>query len=245
MMKLSKSRLTKDIDTISAKLGIKYSKEDLAASLLSNSFKLFLHEGQFSCLISLLDPVLVSSSPEPRIGPSSALPIFSFSFKAHKRRTKSSGTTNRYTLQFLKDTSYELLSQTKEGLALRGGFPRDPSACSHFLQCLQQKAQEALKLSTDSYHLIFESRPLTAIIPDSHILFKEIKRKYEDELFLVLRIPTSFPSPASSFLPSDNTQVPLSINGWSGLLAQSVEAFKEFSTLHPLLLDEALSFTIQ
>ena len=161
---ISKSRLLKDIDIIAANRGFSHRKLEFISSIDEKKHKLFKYEGQYSCLLTLQNAVLVSSAPDATVGPSSAQAIFSFAYKAHMK-TKSIGTLNRYTLQYLCDTSYDLLNSTKEGIVLRGGFPPDPSTCSHLLQIIRQKVMGTYNLSSDSFNIIYESRPLTALFP--------------------------------------------------------------------------------
>ena len=240
---ISKSRLLKDIDIIAANRGFSYRKLEFISSIDEKKHKLFKYEGQYSCLLTLQNAVLVSSAPEPTVGPSSAQAIFSFAYKAHMK-TKSIGTLNRYTLQYLCDTSYDLLNSTKEGIVLRGGFPPDPIACSHLLQIIRQKVMGTYNLSSDSFNIIYESRPLTALVPTVSTVSIDNKRHYEDELFLVLRIPQSSISPFLSLFPADNPQTPLSIPGWSGMVAPTLASFRETSTLHPHLKDEVFFLSL-
>jgi len=95
-------------------------------------------------------------------------------------KTKPIRTSNICTLQYLGDTSYNILNSTKEGIVLHGGFPLalDPSACSHLLQIITQKVMGIYHLSSGSFNIIYESRHLTALAPNVSTVSIDIKRLY-------------------------------------------------------------------
>ena len=240
---MSKSKLLKEFDIISKLVGFSYQKDLVESSIDRSQYKLFTYGPNFSCLLTLIDPVLVSSAPDSFSSPVSVLPIFSFSYKAHMRST-STGTAYRYTLQFLPESSFTALSSSKIRSVMRGCFPSDPSTCSHYLNYFLKQVRLILQLPLDSFYLIFETRPLTVVNPNCYYVFQEVKRIYEDELFLVLRLPSSYEIPLPSLL-SPESQSLFTAFGWTGVIASSLDFFADSTTLLPNLTEEMNTITIK
>ena len=133
---LTKKHLIADLDILTSTLGVTYLKDDLCASIDENSFKLFTHNDpiRYHCLLTLATPVNVSSAPDGSSLQDKALPIFSFSYKANQPHHNV--TPKRYTLQFLKDVSFDKLNSMDEALVFRGNFSEDPCLCSLLLHNL-------------------------------------------------------------------------------------------------------------
>jgi len=133
------------------------------------------------------------------------------------------GTSSRFTLQFLKEVSYDKLHSMEEGIVFRGSFSEDPCLCSLLLQTLPQKLlqDENFNIPTDSIISIFESRDLIARDPENRRLFKE-------ELYLVLRIQPSHVSPLP--IPTNPNYLLTKLCGWTGLIGPSISSFETTST---------------
>ena len=193
---------------------------------------------RYHCILTLLSPVSVTSALDGESNKTKALPIFSFSYKANP--PLNMGTSKRYTLQFLKDVSYEKLHALDQGLAFRGGVSEDPCLCSLLLHALPQKflQEEHPHLSHDTIYPIFESRDLIAKDPQNRRLFKE-------ELYLVLR---TSPPQLTNIIPlpllSDNNRIlSLSLSGWTGLLGLSTDKFDSSPTADTSLMQPYSSTT--
>lgn len=139
-------------------------------------------------LLTLLDSVMATSIP---FDSKYSYPLFSFSYKA-KPHHLTQGTSNRFTLQFLKDVSFEKLHSLAEGLAFRGGFSEDPCFLSVLLHYIPHTISQTENsgISLDSTIPIFETRGL--VIKDT-----KVQRLYKEELFPVFHsspdiLPYSF-----------------------------------------------------
>jgi hypothetical protein len=233
---MPKLSLMDEFDIISKTLNVEYDKEKMNLSIDQNNFKLFPYGDPilYHCLLTLVHPTVVTSSPGGLIDNSS--PIFTFSYKASPPRYPV-GTSKRYTLQFLQDVSYEKLHTMEEGLVFRGGFPEDPCICSLLLHLIKQEATRRLTSSRGSFIPIFESRDLVAKNPNNHRLFCE-------ELFLVLRVPHSSTSNWSNLISAPQLSLPLSFSGWTGLISRSIDNFEHLSTLDSNLTDPYCSFSL-
>jgi hypothetical protein len=220
---LTKNHLISDLDILTSTLGVTYLKDDLCASIDENSFKLFTHNDpiRYHCLLTLANPVNVSSAPDGSNLQDKALPIFSFSYKANPPH--HNGTSKRYTLQFLKDVSFDKLNSMDEALVFRGNFSEDPCLCSLLLHTLPQKLlqDENLNILIDSTVPIFESKDLMARDPENRRLFKE-------ELYLVLRTKPSCVPPLP--IPMNPNHIITTISGWTGLVGPSISSFETTST---------------
>ena len=140
---------------------MRYRTEEFQASIDRNAFKLFTQDdpSRYHCLLTLLTPVNVTSAPDGSKTQDKALPNFSFSYKANPPHYLR-GTSKSYTLQFLKDVTYDMLNSLEERLVFRGSFSEDPCLCSLLLHTLPQKLLEDkyLNASSGSIISIFESR---------------------------------------------------------------------------------------
>jgi len=108
---------------------VTYLKEDLCASIDENAFKLFTHNDPIRYHCLLITPHYTN------------------------------GTSKRYTLQFLKNVSFDKLNSLDEALVFSGNFFEDPCLCSLLLHTLPQKLlqDENLNILIDSTVPIFES----------------------------------------------------------------------------------------
>jgi hypothetical protein len=223
---LSKDDLLSDFDIIATNLNIQFNREEFCLQFDKKQFQLYPQSapGRFHFLLTLLTPALVTSVPSsPTIG---SHPIFSFSHKANPPKFPL-GTSNRFTLQFFKDVSFDKLHSLDEGLALRGGFSEDPCLLSLLLHSILQKVThtENSGMSLDSTTPIYETRGLVVI--------DKGRRLYKEELFLVFRsTPSLLP-----YLPTTNLScTSVSMVGWKGLVAPSISHFENSSTTDPSLL---------
>ena len=231
---MSKDDLLSDFDIIATNLDVQFNREEFCLNFDKKQFQLFSQSApvRFHVLLTLLDPVLATSVPSSPT--SKTHPVFSFSHKANPPRF-THGTSNRFTLQFLKDVSFDKLHSLDEGLALRGGFSEDPCLLSLLLHSILQKVTQTENsgMSLDSTTPIFETRGL--------VIIDKGRRLYKEELFLVFRsIPALLP-----YLPTNNLScTSVSILGWKGLVAPSISHFENTSTTDPSLLKPYNSLTL-
>ena len=232
---MSKDDLLADFDIIATNLDVQFNREEFCLNFDKKKFQLFPQSApvRFHVLLTLLDPVLATSVPSSPTS-NKTHPVFSFSHKANPPRF-THGTSNRFTLQFLKDVSFDKLHSLDEGLALRGGFSEDPCLLSLLLHSILQKVTQTENsgMSLDSTTPIFETRGL--------VIIDKGRRLYKEELFLVFRsIPALLP-----YLPTNNLScTSVSILGWKGLIAPSVSHFENTSTADPSLLKPYNSLTL-